>query len=72
VETHHRRGTWQTKVSRFIALTEFARQKLISAGFSADQLMVKPKITIFLTKTLDDNQLNSIETHPIFSKTPIS
>jgi glycosyltransferase involved in cell wall biosynthesis len=56
VETHRRRGTWQTKVSRFIALTEFARQKFISAGFSADQLMVKPNFATDPLTSTDQRQ----------------
>jgi glycosyltransferase involved in cell wall biosynthesis len=39
---HRRAGTWQTKVSRFIALTEFARGKLIAAGLPADKIRIKP------------------------------
>jgi glycosyltransferase involved in cell wall biosynthesis len=38
---HRRVGTWQTKVDRFIALTEFSRAKLIEAGLPADRLVVK-------------------------------
>ena len=40
---HHRRAaTWQRKVSRFIALAEFARSKFIEAGLPADRIVVKP------------------------------
>lgn len=39
---HRRSGTWQNKVSRFIALTEFARDKLVSAGLPADRVRIKP------------------------------
>lgn len=42
VELHKKMGTWQTKVDRFIALTEFARQKYIEAGWPADKIAVKP------------------------------
>jgi glycosyltransferase involved in cell wall biosynthesis len=42
VAYHRRQATWQTKVDRFIALTEFARQKFVSAGFPADKICVKP------------------------------
>ena len=42
VDTHRRRGTWRSKVDRFIALTEFARSKFAAAGFPADRIAVKP------------------------------
>lgn len=39
---HQRRGTWHGKVSRFLALTQFARQKFIAAGLPAERIVVKP------------------------------
>jgi glycosyltransferase involved in cell wall biosynthesis len=42
VELHKKMGTWQTKVNRFIALTEFSRSKYIEAGWPENKLMVKP------------------------------
>lgn len=39
---HRKRGTWKDRVSRFIALTEFARDKFIEAGFPEDKISVKP------------------------------
>lgn len=42
VAYHRKQATWKTKVDRFIALTEFGRQKFVSAGFPADKLCVKP------------------------------
>jgi glycosyltransferase involved in cell wall biosynthesis len=42
VELHKKIGTWQTKVDRFIALTEFSRLKYIEAGWPADKIVVKP------------------------------
>lgn len=40
---HHRsRQTWQKKVARFIALTEFAKSKFIEAGFPEHKMVVKP------------------------------
>lgn len=35
-------GTWQHSVDRFIALSEFARRKLIEGGLPADKIIVKP------------------------------
>lgn len=42
VEYHRRHRTWHEKVDRFIALTEFARQKFIAGGLPADKIVVKP------------------------------
>ncbi|CAD6881810.1 Glycosyltransferase [Methylomonas albis] len=41
VAQHRNRGTWQDKVTRFIALTEFAKSKFIAAGFPADKIAIK-------------------------------
>nr|WP_306800220.1 glycosyltransferase [Endozoicomonas sp. YOMI1] len=42
VEYHKRKGTWQTQVDRYIALTEFAKNKFIEGGLPADKISVKP------------------------------
>jgi glycosyltransferase involved in cell wall biosynthesis len=39
---HRGAGTWNHKVSTYIALTEFARRKFIEAGFPSDKIAVKP------------------------------
>jgi len=39
---HRMLGTWHRHVTRFIALTEFAKQKFVEGGFSAEQFVVKP------------------------------
>jgi glycosyltransferase involved in cell wall biosynthesis len=39
---HRALDTWRTSVSRFIALTEFAKDKFITSGFSSDRFVVKP------------------------------
>jgi glycosyltransferase involved in cell wall biosynthesis len=39
---HRLLGTWSRRVNRYIALTEFMRQKFIQGGFSASQIVVKP------------------------------
>jgi glycosyltransferase involved in cell wall biosynthesis len=36
------RGMWRSKVTRFIALNDFARRKFVAAGFPAARLVVKP------------------------------
>lgn len=43
---HRLRRTWQRDVSTFVALTEFARSKLIAGGLPAERIAVKPN---FLT-----------------------
>jgi glycosyltransferase involved in cell wall biosynthesis len=42
VELHKGIGTWQTKVDRFITLTEFSKKKYIEAGWPAKNLAIKP------------------------------
>jgi glycosyltransferase involved in cell wall biosynthesis len=41
VEFHKRIGTWRNKVDRFIALTDFAKQKFIEGGLPPDRISVK-------------------------------
>ncbi len=39
---HKAIGTWEDKIDIYIALTEFARQKFIQAGFPGEKITVKP------------------------------
>lgn len=39
---HRMIGTWQNKVDRYIALTEYDRQKFITGGLPDDKITVKP------------------------------
>jgi glycosyltransferase involved in cell wall biosynthesis len=39
---HRRKGTWSTAVTRYIALTSFARDKFIEAGFPPERIVIKP------------------------------
>ncbi len=48
VDIHRKRGTWRTKVDRFIALTEFGKIKFVEAGFPADRIAIKPNFVIDL------------------------
>jgi glycosyltransferase involved in cell wall biosynthesis len=41
IALHRAIGTWQSKVDAFIALTEFQRERLITAGLPASRLHVK-------------------------------
>lgn len=38
---HNRLGTWRTHVTRYIALTSFARAKMIEGGIPADNIVIK-------------------------------
>ncbi len=39
---HRSKGTWREKVDRFIALTDFAKNKFVEAGFPEEKIVVKP------------------------------
>lgn len=39
--THRALGTWQKSVTRYIALTHYAKAKFVRAGFPADKFVVK-------------------------------
>lgn len=39
---HRATGTWENRVSRYIALTEFARAKFIEGGLPENKIVVKP------------------------------
>lgn len=47
---HRLLKTWPHKVDRFIAVSNFVRQKFIEAGFPAERIVVKPN---FLAASLD-------------------
>src|SRR5450830_1369347 len=42
VTLHRVIGTWRNKVTRYIALNEFCRQKFIEGGLPAERIVVKP------------------------------
>jgi glycosyltransferase involved in cell wall biosynthesis len=42
---HRALDTWARSVTRFIALTEFAKNKFIAGGFPPEKLVVKPNFT---------------------------
>lgn len=43
---HRWRGTWQSQVSRYIALSEFAREQFIAGGLPAAKIAVKPNFVM--------------------------
>ena len=42
IQLHRLQNTWRDKVTRFVALTQFARSKLVEAGLPAEKIVVKP------------------------------
>lgn len=44
---HRALGTWQRRVNRFIALTEFSRRKFIEGGLPGERIRVKPNFADF-------------------------
>jgi glycosyltransferase involved in cell wall biosynthesis len=44
---HRAIGTWQNKVTRYIALNEFCRCKFIEGGLPAERIVVKPNFVDF-------------------------
>jgi glycosyltransferase involved in cell wall biosynthesis len=47
VSVHRVLGTWSRKVSRYIALNEFCRNKFIEGGLPSDRIVVKPNFVDF-------------------------
>lgn len=45
---HRSLGTWKTKITRYIALNEFCRNKFVEGGLPAERLVVKPNFVDFL------------------------
>ncbi|MDO9280007.1 MAG: glycosyltransferase family 4 protein [Polaromonas sp.] len=48
---HRTVGTWQNKVTRYIALNEFCRCKLIEGGLPAERVVIKPNFVDFEAPT---------------------
>lgn len=42
LDFHHRRKTWTSAVSCFIALSQFARSRFVAGGLPAERILVKP------------------------------
>jgi glycosyltransferase involved in cell wall biosynthesis len=47
VTLHRAIGTWERKVTRYIALNEFCRNKFIEGGLPAERVLVKPNFVDF-------------------------
>ena len=50
---HRVLGTWSKKVTAYIALTEFQKQKMVEGGFPAAKISVKPN---FIAEDLSDHE----------------
>lgn len=46
LEVHRRKNTWTEMVDCYVALTEFARAKMIQAGLPAEKIVVKPNFVL--------------------------
>ena len=53
---HRRRKTWQNKVDRFIALTEFGKRKYIEGGYAEKRISVKPNFSYPPDPEWDDDE----------------
>jgi glycosyltransferase involved in cell wall biosynthesis len=42
LQVHRNKNTWQQKIDRYIALSEFARSKFVDSGLPAEKIRVKP------------------------------
>lgn len=47
ITVHRAIGTWRNKVTRYIALNDFCRQKFIEGGLPAKRIVVKPNFVDF-------------------------
>lgn len=46
LEVHRKKNTWTEMVDCYVALTEFAREKMIQAGLPAEKIRVKPNFVL--------------------------
>ena len=46
VNYHRNNNTWNNKVNRFIALTQFAKDKFIESGFPDSKIQIKPNFVV--------------------------
>ena len=57
IEKNKKWGTWQNKIDKYIALTEFSKNKFIEGGLPKEKLIVKPNF-IFIDPGFDYNTQN--------------
>jgi len=58
VNKHRKQETWNNKVTRFIALTDFAKGKFVEAGISENKIIIKPN---FIDERLMNKEFNNNE-----------
>ncbi len=63
VSYHRKNNTWNTKVDRFIALTKFAKNKFVEAGFPEHKISVKPN---FVDDLISENKALCREEKALF------
>jgi glycosyltransferase involved in cell wall biosynthesis len=61
VELHRLVRTWERKVDRFLALTEFSRTIFVRAGLPADKICVKPNTVSTASRALTNAELSERE-----------
>jgi glycosyltransferase involved in cell wall biosynthesis len=64
VAKHRRKQTWNTKVDRFIALTEFAKSKFVQSGFPSQKIIVKPNFVKPIS--LEGNTQKTTENYALY------
>jgi glycosyltransferase involved in cell wall biosynthesis len=55
IQHHRHKNTWNEKVSKYICMTDFAKQKFIDGGLPAIKLLVKPNFIINYTNKVEYN-----------------
>jgi glycosyltransferase involved in cell wall biosynthesis len=45
IAAHQRRGTWETEVDEYLALTSFARDRFVDGGLPREKIRIKPNFT---------------------------
>jgi len=55
IEYHRKRKTWDTKVNRLIALSDFAKSKFIEGGIAENQLTIKPNFVNDYSNEISDS-----------------
>jgi len=53
IEYHKKRNTWNLKVDKFIALTEFSKNVFVQFGIESDKIAVKPNFQFQSTENID-------------------
>lgn len=54
--THRILGTWKNKVTSYIALNEFSKEKFISAGIPSEKIKIKPNFVIKTNQEQHDRE----------------